>query len=88
MNTFVSPFDLARCRFDAKTSCVPSGENIGKPSNVSLNVTCSRPVPSRLIRKMSKLRSFGSLTFDAKISRLPSGCQDGAKFAAASFVTC
>ena len=72
MNTLVSPSIFA-LRFDAKTRCRPSGENIGKPSNVSLNVTCSSPVPSRLIRKTSKLRCCGSLTFDAKISRLPSG---------------
>ena len=35
MNTFVSPSPFAR-RFDAKTICLPSGENIGNPSNVLL----------------------------------------------------
>jgi hypothetical protein len=49
MKTFVSVPD-ASCRFDAKTSFVPSGENIGNPSKVSLNVTCSSPVPSMLMR--------------------------------------
>src|SRR5688500_12736674 len=53
INTFVSPGFLAP-RFDAKTSFFPSGENIGNPSNVSLNVTRSMPVPSRLIRARSK----------------------------------
>ena len=47
MKTFVSPSIFA-LRFDANTRCLPSGENIGKPSNVSLKVTCSRPVPSTI----------------------------------------
>ena len=33
MKTFVSP-GFASLRFDANTSFVPSGENIGNPSNV------------------------------------------------------
>ena len=37
MKIFVSPV-LAALRFEAKTSFFPSGENIGNPSNVSLNV--------------------------------------------------
>src|SRR5215467_11175113 len=37
MKTFVSPC-FAECLFDAKTSFLPSGENIGKPSKVSLKV--------------------------------------------------
>ena len=49
INTFVSPSAFA-FRFEAKTRCFPSGENIGNPSNVSLNVTRSRPVPSTLTR--------------------------------------
>ena len=60
IKTFVSPSDFA-FRFDPNTSCFPSGENIGKPSKVALNVTCSRPVPSRLTKKMSKSRPFGIL---------------------------
>ena len=48
MNTFVSPRVFA-LRFEAKTSFLPSGENIGKPSNVSLKVMRSSPVPSTLI---------------------------------------
>src|SRR6185369_14519768 len=48
MNTFVSPCFFA-LRFDANTSFFPSGENIGNPSNVSLNVIRSRPLPSTLI---------------------------------------
>ena len=48
MNTFVSPRLLA-LRFDAKTNFFPSGENIGKPSKVSLSVMRSRPLPSTLI---------------------------------------
>jgi len=35
MKTFVSPWVLA-LRFEAKTNFLPSGENIGKPSKVSL----------------------------------------------------
>jgi len=35
INTFVSP-SFAPLRFEAKTSFLPSGENIGKPSNDSL----------------------------------------------------
>jgi hypothetical protein len=49
MKMFVSP-SARSWRFDAKTSCDPSGENIGNPSNVAFVVTRSRPVPSRLIR--------------------------------------
>src|ERR1044071_7316197 len=45
INTFVSP-RTCEWRLDAKTSFLPSGENIGKPSNVSLNVMRSRPLPS------------------------------------------
>ncbi len=48
MKTLVSPSTFPS-RFDAKTRCLPSGENMGKPSNVSLKVIRSRPVPSRLI---------------------------------------
>jgi len=48
MNTFVSPC-FAALRFEQKTIFRPSGENIGKPSNVSLNVRHSWPVPSTLI---------------------------------------
>ena len=47
MKTLVSPSDFA-LRFDANTRRFPSGENIGKPSKVSLNVMRSRFVPSRL----------------------------------------
>src|SRR5829696_10435795 len=48
MNTFVSP-DFSALRLDANTSFFPSGENIGNPSNVSLKVIRSKPVPSTLI---------------------------------------
>ena len=37
-------------RFDAQDNFLPSGENMGKLSNVVLNVMRSSPVPSRLIR--------------------------------------
>src|SRR5690606_8587756 len=43
MKTFVSP-GVAELRFDAKTSFLPSGENIGKPSKSAAYVTRSRPV--------------------------------------------
>jgi hypothetical protein len=48
MKTLVSPWVFA-LRFEAKTSFLPLGENIGKPSNVSLKVIRSKPVPSTLI---------------------------------------
>src|SRR5262245_48578528 len=44
MNRFVS-VGFVEWRLDAKMSFEPSGVNIGKPSNVSLKVICSRPVP-------------------------------------------
>ena len=59
----------------------PSGENIGNPSKVGLKVTCSSPVPSRLMRNRSKFRPFGLWWLDEKMMRRPSGCHDGAKFA-------
>ena len=48
MKMFVSPRVLA-LRFEAKTSFLPSGVNIGKPSKVSSKVMRSSPVPSTLI---------------------------------------
>ncbi len=48
MKTFVSPRVFA-LRLDANTSFLPSGENIGKPSKVSLYVMRSSPDPSTLI---------------------------------------
>ena len=45
MKTFVSP-GRRPFRFEAKTSFRPSGENMGNPSNASLAVIRSRPVPS------------------------------------------
>ena len=48
MKTLVSPC-LAALRFEQKTIFLPSGENIGNPSKVSLNVTRSSPEPSTLI---------------------------------------
>ncbi len=48
MKTLVSPRFLA-FRFEAKTSFLPSGENMGKPSKVSWSVMRSRPLPSTLI---------------------------------------
>src|SRR6267143_1304080 len=52
---------LASCRLDAQTSFLPSGLNIGKPSNVDAVVTCSRREPSGLIRNRSKFPSLGSV---------------------------
>src|SRR2546425_11661314 len=34
------------CRLDAHTSCLPSGENIGKASNSGDVVICCSPAPS------------------------------------------
>src|SRR5262249_40207292 len=61
---FVSPLTLP-FRLLAKTSDLPSGENIGKPSKLSLKVTCVAAVPSSLIIQRSKLRPLGSATLDA-----------------------
>src|SRR5690554_1810938 len=51
---FVEPSSFAK-RLDAQMIFVPSALNIGNPSNLSLVVTCSSPVPSRLTRYRSKL---------------------------------
>ncbi|PCC72174.1 hypothetical protein SAMN02745121_01383 [Nannocystis exedens] len=48
-NTSVSPWVLAP-RLEANTRCLPSRVNIGKPSKVSLKVTCSWFWPSSPIR--------------------------------------
>src|SRR5215211_4635379 len=60
MNTFVSP-GFASSRFEAKTIFLPSGENIGKPSKDSLNVTRSRAVPSTFTIARSKFGCFRAL---------------------------
>ena len=78
----------AASRLEAKTSFVPSGENIGKPSNVPLKVIRSSPEPSTPIRNRSKLRPSGLCRFDEKMMRSPSGCQYGAKLAPPKSVTC
>src|SRR5262249_34046700 len=72
MNTFVSPGCVA-CRFDSQISFLPSCVNIGKPSKFSSNVICCSPVPSRLIRKRSKLPPLGSFMFEAKMICRPLG---------------
>ena len=87
MNTFVSPCVFA-LRFDANTSFFPSGENIGNPSNVSLKVIRSKPVPSDIdLVKIEIPAPVGSSMFDAKIIRLPSGKKYGPKFALPLLVT-
>ena len=58
-NRLVSPLTLAK-RSEAKTICLPSLVNIGKPSKSLVCVIRSRPVPSTLIMKMSNSRPFGS----------------------------
>jgi hypothetical protein len=78
-------FRLLGIRFDPKTNRFPSGEI--KPVDVSLNVTCSSPVPSRLIAKMSKPRPF-DLDVRRKDDALAVGMWCGAKFGPPSFVTC
>ena len=60
MKMFVS-CGLASCRFEAQTTFLPSGLNIGNPSKVDAVVTCSSSEPSGLIRKRSKLPSLGSV---------------------------
>src|SRR5690606_38378298 len=79
--TFVSP-SCAAPRLDAKTSMLPSGLNIGKPSKSGFVVTRSSPVPSTLIRYRSKSRPDGSCMFELKMIWRPFGCGNGAKFAA------
>ena len=86
MNTLVSPLAFWN-RFDAKTSFLPSGENIGKPSNDAFHVTRSSPVPSTLTSHSSKSRPRGLCWFDEKMIFLPSGEKNGAKLAPPSEVT-
>jgi len=43
---------------DENTILFPSGENIGKESNVLSNVTCSNPEPSRFIKNKLKGKVF------------------------------
>ena len=50
MNTFVSPW-LFAWRLEAKTTRLPSGENIGNPSNVSLNARAPNRVRRRNTRR-------------------------------------
>src|SRR5918995_404940 len=85
-NTFVFP-SCAAWRLLAKTSILPSGENMGKPSNVGLFVLRSRLVPSTSMAQSSKSRPRGLWWLDEKMIRLPSGYQYGAKLAACSEVT-
>ena len=88
MNKFVSrPSGFER--FDAHTSHLPSGLNIGKPSNAAAVVMRSgSPLPSLLMMKMSNSRPHGSRTFDESMIRYPSGVKNGQKFAAPFFVIC
>ena len=66
--TFVS-FGLPLCRFEQNAIRRPSGENIGKPSNVGLYVIRSRSVPSTFTAQTSKSRPAGSARFETK--RMP-----------------
>ncbi len=75
-------------RLLAKAMRFPSGLNMGKPSKVGLAVTRSSPVPSRLMRKRSKFRPWGSPKLEEKMRRFPSGVKKGQKFAAPLLVTC
>ena len=54
---------------------MPSFVNIGNASKLSSKVTCSNPVPSRLIRKRSKfgMPGFFELMFEAKMICFPFG---------------
>src|SRR2546427_5262046 len=76
-----SPFSFAP-RSDTHTSFEPSGESMGKLLKSPSEVTCSRPVPSSLMRNKWNVRRWGSWTLDEKMIRRPSGWKNGAKFAA------
>jgi hypothetical protein len=77
-------------RFEAKTSRVPSGENMGKPSNPSDQVMRSRPDPSTLTAHRSNSLPLpdASPWFDEKMIRSPDGNHEGAKDAAPRYVIC
>ena len=86
MKMLVSPWILS-WRFEANTNFLPSGENIGNPSNVGLYVIRSSPVPSVFTTYRSKSLPFGSAILEAKMIRFPSGKKYGAKLAALLRVT-
>src|SRR5437870_1040676 len=69
-------------RSDTHTSFEPSGENMGKLLKPPSEVTCSRPVPSSLMRNKWNERRWRAWTLDEKMIRRPSGWQNGATFAA------
>src|SRR5690606_21715588 len=73
-------------RFDANTSLLPSGENIGNELKSSENVTRSSPVPSMFTMNSSKVRP-PPWWLEEKMIRLPSGWKNGAKLAPPSEVT-
>ncbi len=82
-NRSVSPASATvGCRFDAKTSFEPSGENIGKPSKPPVYVMRSRFEPSVSTAHRSNSRPFGSPVFDEKMMRLPDGKKYGPNDAA------
>ena len=56
--------------------------------NPPKSVTCSRPVPSVLIRYSSNFRPSQSCLFEANRIFLPSGVNVGAKLAQPKFVIC
>ena len=87
-NTFVSLLPFSVARFDEKARCLPSGENIGKPSKPGAAVMRSRPEPSTLIDQMSNSRPFGSPWFEEKRIFFEPGAKNGAKDAASRYVTC
>src|SRR5437016_2891218 len=73
---------------EQNTSVLPSGENSGNEVNPPKVVTCSRPVPSTLIRYNSNFRLSHSCLFDANRIFLPSGVNVGAKLAEPKLVIC
>src|SRR5215471_13446448 len=66
---------------DANTMLLPSGENSGNAVKPPKLVTCSRPVPSTLIRYNSNLRLSHACLLEENRMRLPSGVNVGAKLA-------
>src|SRR5262249_20915355 len=75
-------------RSEAKTTCLPSGENSGNEVKPPNEVTCSRFLPSRSTRNSSNWRPSQLLLLDAKRMRRPSGAKVGAKLAQPKSVIC
>ncbi len=71
----VAVLRVVAVRREDERACRPARTS-GSRRRSSLNVTCSRPVPSTLIRNRSKLRSFGSFDVRREDDPLPVGREE------------